>query len=294
MSLTFSPLSIDMRSDYTPLFEKCSEKTSDYTFVNIWAWSDERKYELAFARDLFWPRVTSSAPVYWAPVGNWEATNWESVLPELFPDGMTFDRAPEKLAQLWSERLGDRVTLEEQRSEWEYVYSVEELVALRGNRFHKKKNLLKQFQREYVSEYKSLGRDDVEQILEMQQLWCEWKSCDDIPGLRAENHAISRVLKKWDLLPGLLCGALYVKDYMVAYAVGEPMTDDMVVVHFEKGLAEYKGVYQAINQSFLANSCSGFAWANREQDMGEEGVRKAKESYNPSHFLKKYRAVWKG
>ena len=47
MSLTFSPLSIDMRSDYTPLFDKCSEKTSDYTFVNIWAWSDERKYELA-------------------------------------------------------------------------------------------------------------------------------------------------------------------------------------------------------------------------------------------------------
>jgi len=128
----------------------------------------------------------------------------------------------------------------------------------------------------------------------MQQLWCEWKSCDDIPGLRAENHAISRVLRKWDRLPGLLCGALYVKDYMVAYAVGEPMTEDMVVVHFEKGLAEYKGVYQAINQAFLEHSCSGFKWANREQDMGEEGVRKAKESYNPSHFLKKYRVAWKG
>jgi hypothetical protein len=72
------------------------------------------------------------------------------------------------------------------------------------------------------------------------------------------------------------------------------MTDDMVVVHFEKGLADYKGVYQAINQTFLEHACAGFTWANREQDMGEEGVRKAKESYNPVRFLKKYRAAWKG
>lgn len=294
MSLTFTPLSIDMRKDYSALFDLCSGKTSDYTFVNIWAWSDERQYELARAHGLFWPRINRPSPVLWAPVGNWETADWERILPDLFPDGAEFHRVPEELAALWSERFGGRMILEDQRSEWEYIYSVEELINLRGNRFHKKKNLWKQFHKSYESTYKKLYREDVDGILEMQQLWCEWKSCDDIPGLRAENHAISRVLKNWDRLPGLLCGALYVGDYMVAYSVGEPMTEDMVVVHFEKGLADYKGVYQAINRAFLEHSCPDFTWANREQDMGEEGVRQAKESYNPARFLKKYRAVWKG
>jgi len=283
-----------MRNEYSALFDLCSGKTSDYTFVNIWAWSDERQYELAHAHDLFWPRINRPSPVLWAPVGNWESADWERILPDLFPDGAEFHRVPEELAALWSERFGERMILEDQRSEWEYVYSVEELISLRGNRFHKKKNLWKQFHKNYGSSYKKLFREDVDGILEMQQLWCEWKSCDDIPGLRAENHAISRVLKNWDRLPGLLCGALYVGDYMVAYSVGEPMTEDMVVVHFEKGLADYKGVYQAINQAFLEHSCPDFTWDNREQDMGEEGVRQAKESYNPVRFLKKYRAVWKG
>jgi hypothetical protein len=283
-----------MRNDYSALFDLCSGKTSDYTFVNIWAWSDERQYELALAHDLFWPRINRPSPVFWAPVGNWETADWEGILPELFPEGAEFHRVPEELAALWSERFGERMILEDQRSEWEYVYSVEELISLRGNRFHKKKNLWMQFHKNYESTYKKLFREDVDGILEMQQLWCEWKSCDDIPGLRAENHAISRVLKNWDRLPGLLCGALYVGDYMVAYSVGEPMTEDMVVIHFEKGLADYKGVYQAINRAFLEHSCPDFTWVNREQDMGEEGIRQAKESYNPVRFLKKYRAVWKG
>ena len=72
------------------------------------------------------------------------------------------------------------------------------------------------------------------------------------------------------------------------------MTEDMAVIHFEKGLSDYKGVYQAINKVFLERSCPDFKWVNREQDMGVEGVRKAKQSYNPARFLKKYLAKWKG
>jgi len=293
-TLNFAPLEIGIRGDYALHFDKCAEKTSDYTFVNIWAWSDERKYEFAFSEGYFWPRVTSHGADYWAPVGDWESADWEGTLSRLFPDGMVFNRVPESLARIWMERLDGRIELEEQRSEWEYVYSVEELITLGGNRFHKKKNLLRQFMRDYEWEYRPVGGEGVEGILDMQQIWCEWKNCDDTPGLKAENQAIVRVLKNWDSLPGLMCGALYVKDVMVAYTVGEPMTEDMSVIHFEKGLSDYKGVYQAINQVFLERSCSGFKWVNREQDMGVEGVRKAKQSYNPARFLKKYLAKWKG
>ncbi|MGI6783631.1 MAG: DUF2156 domain-containing protein [Aminivibrio sp.] len=294
MSLNFKPLSMEVMGDYNAMFDLCTDKTSDYTFVNIWAWSDERRYELALAHDLFWPRTGGASPALWAPVGDWNRADWEKTLPELFPGGADFERVPEGLALQWSGLFGDRVELEDQRSEWEYVYLAEELISLKGNRFHKKKNLWRQFYRSYESSYRELSAGDADEILEMQQLWCEWKSCDDIPGFRAENHAIYRALKNWEHFPDLICGALYVGENMVAYTVGEPMGGDMAVIHFEKGLGDYKGVYQAINQTFLEKSCSGFKWVNREQDMGEEGLRQAKESYNPVKFLKKYRVKWKG
>ena len=76
---------------------------------------------------------------------------------------------------------------------------------------------------------------------------------------------------------------------MVAYTVAERLDKDTLLIHFEKGNPEYKGVYQAINQMFLANLTDEFTIVNREQDLGDEGLRKAKLSYNPFNFLRKYK-----
>jgi hypothetical protein len=81
---------------------------------------------------------------------------------------------------------------------------------------------------------------------------------------------------------------------MVAYTVAEPLTDDTVLIHFEKGDTEFKGVYQAMNQMFLENSAANFTYVNREQDLNDEGLRKAKLSYLPTEFLKKYRIEMPG
>jgi hypothetical protein len=80
---------------------------------------------------------------------------------------------------------------------------------------------------------------------------------------------------------------------MAAYTIAEDLSQGALVVHFEKGDPEYKGVYQAINQIFLKNSGNDFHIVNREQDLGDEGLRKAKLSYHPIGFLKKYRVMLK-
>jgi hypothetical protein len=82
-------------------------------------------------------------------------------------------------------------------------------------------------------------------------------------------------------------GALFVESIIVAYTLAEPLTADTLVIHFEKGCPAYKGVYQAINQLFVAHSAGGFRFVNREQDLDNDGLRKAKLSYNPVEFLKK-------
>ena len=78
---------------------------------------------------------------------------------------------------------------------------------------------------------------------------------------------------------------------MVAFAIGEALDPETLVVHFEKVQPDYRGVYQAINNAFVVHAGQGFSVINREQDMGEEGLRQAKETYNPVGFLKKSRLV---
>ena len=81
---------------------------------------------------------------------------------------------------------------------------------------------------------------------------------------------------------------------MAAYTVAEALTPDTLVIHFEKGDTQYKGIYQAINQMFLAHEADSYKWVNREQDLNDEGLRKAKLSYHPADFLRKYRVTLTG
>jgi hypothetical protein len=162
-------------------------------------------------------------------------------------------------------------------------------VALSGNRFHKKKNLLNQFKKQNDYRFESFSAAMIEQALALQDDWCTWRDCEDSEVLSAENRAIQRVFINWDKFPKLLGGAILVEDIIVAYTIAEPLDDETVVIHFEKGCPAHKGIYQAINQMFLESLGERYRFVNREQDLGDEGLRKAKLSYHPVAFNKKYR-----
>jgi hypothetical protein len=200
----------------------------------------------------------------------------------------TFVRVPAKLSALWEAALPGRVTVEETRGQWDYLYRADELANLSGNRFHKKKNLLNQFLKLYPgASYLPMGIDHVEAVLKMQEEWCNWRECPVSPALLAENTAVERVLRSWSQLPELTGGFIMIDGRVVAYTVGEPLTDDSLVVHFEKGTTEFKGIYQAINCFFVRQEQNRCTYVNREQDLDDPGLRKAKESYNPAAFVRK-------
>jgi hypothetical protein len=281
----FAPISLDRREEYLERLARCPQITSDYSFGNLWGWAEEYGLQWRFGESHVWILQTKPREVFWAPVGPWTDVDWPSC--PCLARGLDFIRVPEKLCELWRRAMPDRLDLAEAREHWDYVYAVPELVELRGNRFHKKKNLLSQFLRTYDYEYKPLTPDCVEETLEMQRQWFSWRDPEESSALIAENTAIVRVLQNWDRIPGLVGGALRVDGEMIAYTVAEALTPEMLVIHFEKGRPGFKGVYQAINQMFLADAGAGYAEVNREQDLGDEGLRHAKQSYNPSRFLKK-------
>lgn len=294
MRLEFEPISLEKQEDYQKMLARCPQVASDYSFMNLWAWAEDYGLSWAWNDDCVWIRQSRPEILYWAPVGPWYEIDWGTRLAD-DPNGeIIFIRIPDKLVEHWQTKFIDRATFEEERGHWDYVYSVSDLIELKGNRFHKKKNLLNQFVKKYEYTYVQFGPQLIGQAMAMQEDWCTWRDCESSDVLSAENRAVCRVLENWEQLNGMQGGALLVDGKMVAYTVAEALTPQSIVIHFEKGDTQFKGVYQAINQMFLAHSARDFLTVNREQDLNDEGLRKSKLSYNPLEYLRKSRVTMVG
>ena len=173
----------------------------------------------------------------------------------------------------------------EDRDNFDYLYSLEDLVHLTGRKFHKKKNMLNIFIRNNECQAKPLleeYRDDALQILEL------WNDQHSGPN---DFFAAKEALEK--MWPLQLCGGIfYIEGQPAAYCLGEELAlGASFVIHFEKAVLEenFKGVYQYINQAFASILPEKYKTVNREQDLGDPGLRHAKMSYRPVDFVKKYK-----
>lgn len=282
----FTPVSLSDMAAYRELHDASRTRASDYSFTNIWGWAEHYGLEWNFTGNLCWIRQTKPEIRYWAPMGHWNKVDWAPLAGHM--RGKEFFRVPHQLCAIWQERLPSAIEVIPSRDQWDYLYSSEELANLSGNKFHKKKNLFNQFVKLYPEHtYLRMTVDCVEAVLKMQQEWCNWHACPGSEALEAENSSVFRVLSHWDQLPGLYGGAIWHEDRVIAYTVGEQLTEDTLVVHFEKGHTNHKGIYQAINCLFVRDVGVKYTYINREQDLGDEGLRKAKKSYNPVEYVKK-------
>ncbi len=290
--MNFSPIKLDQEAEYRKFLDRCPEITSDYSFVNLWGWAKEYGLGWAWTDNLIWIRQEEPEPLLWAPVGSWNEVEWPRELEDL-EVSLSFTRIPETLLAVWEKNFPGKLRVSDARDQWDYLYETKDLINLSGNRFHKKKNLLNQFLKKYEFEYIPLSGEAVYQALNLQQEWCEWRDCEETDTLAAENRVIERILTSWKDFSGLNGGAILADGRMVAYTVGEMVTPEMLLIHFEKGCPGYKGIYQAVNQMYVERTLQEnphpFSQVNREPDLGDEGLRKAKLSYNPVEFMKKYR-----
>lgn len=295
MPLEFEPIAapaaLSKQSAFKNRLAQCPQVTSDYSFLNLWAWAEEHDLSWAWEEDLVWIRQGSPSPCYWAPIGPWQDVDWNERFVKNFPGGARFIRVPELLAGMLTSSLKDSVDIKDARGHWDYLYDLNDLVALQGNRFHKKKNLVNQFKKKYDYTLVPLGPDFAKEALALQEDWCLWRDCESIEALAAENRVIKKVFANWNSFENLMGSGILVDSRLVAYTVAEPLGKQEILIHFEKGNTDYKGVYQAINQTFLESIQDRFTVVNREQDLDDPGLRKAKESYQPSGFQKKYEMI---
>ncbi len=286
----FKSIEFDDRAIVDEYLRQHPPLASEYTFTNLFAWKDAYHFALARYAGGLLIRKGSGRGI--------------SLLQPLVPDdaagavhaclaylqGQTSRPRLERLGEDFIARLpagNADFIMEEDRDNFDYLYSVEELIDFPGQKFHDKKNLLTQFQRKYHYSYAPLTQELAEVCLEFQHEWCVEKRCEVIEGLSHENCAAQLMLQYFDRL-GLLGGVLFIDDRLAAYTLAEPLNPDTVVIHVEKGQLGVTGIYQAINWEFLRHDARQFHYVNREQDLGIDGLRKAKLSYNPVRLIKKY------
>ena len=178
------------------------------------------------------------------------------------------------------------LTVSEDRDNFDYLYFRKDLAELSGKKFHKKKNLVNQFLQSYSPGQQKLTPLLIPQAMEILEQWKKDKG-------KAGDYAEAReALEQFDSLA--LKGYIYFADGKAAgYCLGESVAKGkMFAIHFEKGIEHYKGIYQFMNQAFALALPRFFINVNREQDIGNQGLRQAKMSYRPCGFVKKYSAKY--
>ena len=188
--------------------------------------------------------------------------------------------------------------VEEENELKDYLYDAEELRTLPGKKYQKKRNLINKFMKEYDGrwQYKTMCCVDEYFLEEFLKKWFDAKmeeGVDSKDTLLMEKNGVIDVLRNCDKVT-FRVGGIFVDEALEAFTIGSYNTrEKMAVISIEKGNSNIPGIYQVINQQFLLNSYEDAKIVNREDDMGIEGLRQAKESYNPIGYARKYRVCEK-
>ncbi|NDV84872.1 DUF2156 domain-containing protein [Bacteroides sp. 51] len=171
----------------------------------------------------------------------------------------------------------------------DYIYLRTDLATLSGKKYQSKRNHINKFKKTYNYEYVDLTPDHIQECLRLEAVWCKQNGCEEQEGMLNENRAIIYALTHFEKL-GLTGGLLRVDGKIAAFTFGMPISHDTFGVHVEKADINIDGAYTMINYEFANHIPEQYTYINREEDLGIEGLRKAKLSYHPAIILEKNEA----
>lgn len=296
----FAPIDLGHLGEVAGILSEIDRPVSEYSFANLFLFREAHRYELSRHGGLLLITATGydSRPYALPPWGSadgdavreaagllFDVLESRGSEPQLFPVG------EKQFKEVFE---GHGFDGESDRDSADYVYLTENLANLPGKRYHKRKNRLSKFLREMGEryEYATLAAEHVEECKELAAGWCDERCSIERPSTYQETRAAIEALELHAEL-GLTGGVSKVDGEVVAYCLGErlggPPGEETFVVHFEKARPDMDGAAQAINRDFCKYTIAGYKYVNREQDLGDPGLRKAKEAYHPEYLAAKIR-----
>ncbi len=293
--MQFQPLRAEHRERIAPFFEGLLSRTCDLTPGTLLMWREVNSTEFCIEGGSLFLRMRGSdgAPRYLLPIGGDVSSALSRFIKEEKKPGepMVFVLVPSEYRSLFD--AFETSSFESCREYFDYLYRAEDLVNLSGKKYAKKRNLISQFDREYPFWHaEEITGGNLGAVHAFFRRFVE-----SLPASESRIETLEREATACVLSDASLCGlsgiALYVRERMVGFSLGERVGDTLFT-HIEKADRTYKGVYQKLTNLFTrAEVREDVHFVNREDDSGDEGLRRAKLDYHPSALLEKYRITVK-
>lgn len=283
------------------LLRRADHRGCEYNFTNLFAWSDAYDQRIARVGDFLVTHLCGSLGCsYIYPAGSGDIAPVLAALEQDAAERGTSLRLvclTQPQIQELDSLFPGRFTFEADRDGFDYLYDIDRLADLGGKKLHAKRNHINRFIENNPSwVYEDITPETLPECLEMDKEWYRRsmvrEGLAEERDLGDEGRALRLAMENYHAL-GLEGGLIRVYGEVVAFTMGDLLSSDTYDVHFEKAYGELQGAYAMINREFarrVRQRHPQVRYLNREDDMGVEGLRKAKESYYPDLMVEKYSA----
>lgn len=296
MSLEFKKIEVNSIQEMLPFYAMRHNMTCDSVFLESYVWKDyyNVRYAIWENKALLWLMENEGRCFSAMPLCREEDLPGAfAAIEEYFNEELGYPlviNLADEYAVKYLNLPEDKYLVEEQVDSRDYLYNGDAMRSLAGKKLHKKKNRVNAFKREYEGryEYRRLCCSDSHDVWVFLDRWRQQKGEEVEEHLDYEVKGIHDILKNCSEF-SIHMGGVYIDGQMEAFTIGSyNPVEHMAVIHIEKANPEINGLYQFINQEFLIEEFPEAEWVNREDDMGLEGLRKAKMTYYPADYARKY------
>lgn len=272
----------------------------EMSFANLFLWGEQK---IAIKNDCMFFLSTFSRSFYPFPcsISNEDGLKWaiEEIIADAkergIPCEITSIGETEKV--FLEKHFNGKFEFITNDGSYDYVYNINDLADLLGKKYHKKRNHLNNFKKAHPNyTVESITELNKSQVIKMVEGWYDEKSASTTNNFDYEIDFFKRAMQNYR---DLGFEGLILKDdgKVIAVTFASFLYEHIMDVHFEKALADIDGAYTVINNEFakyVREKFPNVKFLDREEDMGLEGLRRAKQSYYPSYQVVKYSAKYKG
>jgi hypothetical protein len=288
----FKPIALEDRDFIQKKLWEYRPDTSELSFSNLFMWKSHYGFLCSLYRDWLFVIGDNMGNGVQAlpPIGPPSRVDATRTLLEWIAAGKgvaepRIDRADSRFVSELAGASG--FAIEPVRDHFDYVYNTKDLIELAGKSYRAKRNHLNYLLRTLKPVYEIMNESHIPECLTLAERWCESRTCEDDLSMEGEGDATREALLHLGEL-NLDGAVITVNGRVEAFTLGELLNPETAVVHIEKANTEIRGLYALINQQFCEKRWKDVPAVNREQDLGEPGLRRAKLSYSPDHMVEKF------
>ncbi len=305
--ISFKHIELEDKEWVDRLLSYSDYRATEFNFSVLFIWKDVFSTQIGRFKDFLIVRFIhkeSNEIRYFFPAGRGD---YQQVIEEIMEDARQMQAnfmlvsVLEEQKAILQELFPDRFTYTPNRNSYDYIYLAENLISLKGKKYQSKRNFVSRFKNNPNWSYEEITPLNIEECLQMNTEWCKLYGCLQDTSMQQESCSVRSALNNFEAL-GLKGGILRLQGNIVAFTIGERLNSDTFLVHIEKAFAHVTGAYPAISQMFLQHQMAapysdgmelspetvGFKYVNREDDAGDENLRKAKIQYHPVFLIEKY------